>query len=203
MNPPKSTLDDLRIHRSDQPPSNSRTGLITTIVFVLLLAAVGAWWLLRPRAIAVQTAVARDVSGGGAERTVLNASGYVTARRAATVSSKVTGKVVEVLIEEGMKVKEGQIVARLDDTNVKASLNVAQAQSESARKAVGEIQAQLKQAESEFQRVVELSRQHIASQSELDTAEANARTLQARLARQNQRRDCSGAAGGDVAATDG
>jgi transcriptional regulator of acetoin/glycerol metabolism len=50
---------------------------------------------------------------------VLNASGYVTARRAATVSSKVTGKVIEVLIEEGMKVKEGQVVARLDDTNVK------------------------------------------------------------------------------------
>jgi multidrug efflux pump subunit AcrA (membrane-fusion protein) len=53
--------------------------------------------------------------------TVLNASGYVTARRVATVSSKVTGKVVEVLIQKGRQVKEGQVVARLDDTNVKAS----------------------------------------------------------------------------------
>ena len=60
----------------------------------------------------------REATGNGIERTVLNASGYVTARRQATVSSKITGKVTEVLIEEGMKVQEGQILARLDDTNV-------------------------------------------------------------------------------------
>ncbi len=175
----------MRIHRNDPPKANSRTGLIATVVIVLLLAAGSAWWVLRPRAIAVRIAVARGVAGDVGEHTVLNASGYVTARRAATVSSKVTGKVVEVLIEEGMKVKEGQIVARLDDTNVKANLSVAQAQLESARKAVGEIQAQLKQAESEFHRATELNQQHIASQSDLDTAEANASALRARLARQD------------------
>jgi RND family efflux transporter MFP subunit len=115
---------------------------------------------------------------------VLNASGYVTARRAATVSSKVTGKVIEVLIEEGMKVKEGQVVARLDDTNIKASLAVAQAQMESARAALDETRAQLKQANQEFQRITELARQHIASQSDLDQAESNAKSLQAHLAQQ-------------------
>src|ERR1035441_9831902 len=62
----------------------------------------------------------------GIERTVLNASGYVTARRQATVSSKVTGKVAEVLVEEGMKVQEGQVLARIDDTNVKTSLRLAE-----------------------------------------------------------------------------
>jgi RND family efflux transporter MFP subunit len=131
--------------------------------------------------------VARELGGSGSsggERTVLNASGYVTARRAATVSSKVTGKVVELLIEEGMKVKGGQVVARLDDTNVKASLDVAQAQLESARAALDETRAQLKQANQEFQRITELAKQHIASQSDLDLAESNAKSLQAHLAQQ-------------------
>jgi RND family efflux transporter MFP subunit len=114
---------------------------------------------------------------------VLNASGYVTARRAATASSKVTGKVVEVMIEEGMRVKEGQVLARLDDTNVKASVEVARAQLDSAKTAVEETRAQLKQAELEFRRTTELARQKIASQSDLDRAEADAKTLEARLAR--------------------
>src|SRR5262249_58398616 len=116
--------------------------------------------------------------------TVLNASGYVTARREATASSKVTGKVVEVLIEEGMKVKEGQVLAKLDDTNVKASLNVAQAQLESAKASLEETRAQLKQAEQEFKRMTELATRQIASPSDLDKAESDSRTLEARLSRQ-------------------
>ncbi len=184
MDPQKPTLDDLRIKRSDAPKSNLPLWPIAIGVCVLALVAVVVWWFLRPKAIEVRTAVAREITSNGGERTVLNASGYVTARRAATASSKVTGKVVEVLIEEGMKVKEGQVLARLDDTNVKANLNVAQAQLESAKQGVGETAAQLKQAESEFQRTAELSKQSIASQSDLDSAEANAKTFRARLARQ-------------------
>jgi HlyD family secretion protein len=184
MDAQKPTLDDLRIKRSDKPESNSRIWPVTIGVCVLVLATAVVWWLTRSKAIEVHTVVAREIASGGGERTVLNASGYVTARRAATASSKVTGKVVEVLIEEGMKVREGQVLARLDDTNVKASLNVAQAQLESAKRVVGETQAQLKQAESEFQRTTELSKLKIASQSDLDSAEANAKTLRARLARQ-------------------
>ena len=155
-------------------------------VIVLVLALVAMVWHSRSGGIVVHTAVARDLGGGGSsgERTVLNASGYVTARRTATVSSKVTGKVVEVLIEEGMKVKEGQVVARLDDTNVKAGLDVAQAQLESARAALDETRVQLKQANQEFQRITELAKQHIASQSDLDLAESNAKSLQAHLAQQ-------------------
>jgi RND family efflux transporter MFP subunit len=76
------------------------------------------------------------------------------------------------------------VLARLDETNVKANLNVAQAQLESAQQGVGETAAQLKQAEAEFQRTTELSQQSIASQSDLDSAEANAKTFRARLARQ-------------------
>ena len=184
MDPQKPTLDDLRIKRSDKPESNLRIRPVAIGIFVLVLAAGVIWWLTRPKAIEVRTAVAREIGGAGGDHTVLNASGYVTARRAATVSSKVTGKVVEVLIEEGMKVKEGQVLARLDDTNIKTSLNVAQAQSESARAALDETRAQLKQANQEFQRITELAKQHIASPSDLDLAESNAKSLQAHLAQQ-------------------
>jgi RND family efflux transporter MFP subunit len=108
------------------------------------------------------------------------------ARRAATVSSKYTGKVVETLVEEGMRVKQGQILARLDDTNVKASLRVAEAQLESAKTALDETKAQLKQAELEFKRNTQLAKEQIASASVLEQAEAAAATLRARLARQER-----------------
>ncbi len=184
MEPPKPALDDLRIRRSDKPESNPRIRPLAIGIFALVLAAAAIWWLTRPKGIEVRTTVAREISAAGGDHTVLNASGYVTARRAATVSSKVTGKVVEVLIEEGMQVKEGQTVARLDDTNVKASLAVARAQLESARAALEETRAQLKQANQEFQRITELAKKNIASQSDLDVAEANAKSLQAHLAQQ-------------------
>ena len=185
MDSPKPTLDDLRIKRPEKPKSNP-TGLIAIIVCVLALVAIVVWWLTRPKAIEVRTAAVREVTSNGGDRTVLNASGYVTARRAATASSKVTGKVVEVLIEEGMRVKEGQVLARLDDTNVKAALEVAQAQLESAKAALEETRAQLKQADLDFQRTAELAKQKIASQADLDAAEANAKAFRARLTRQEK-----------------
>lgn len=184
MDSHKPTLEDLRIERSGKPRSNLPIGPIVAGVCMLVVVAGVVWWLMRPKAIEVRTVVAREITSPSGERTVLNASGYVTARRAATASSKVTGKVIEVLIEEGMKVKEGQVLARLDDMNVKANLNVAQAQLESAKKGVGETEAQLKQAESELERTADLSKQKIASQSDFDSAEANAKTFRARLARQ-------------------
>jgi HlyD family secretion protein len=185
MSPPKSPLDDLRIERGAGQKSQPRLWLVVAVVVFLALIGAALWWHSRSGAVVVQTAAARgsEASAGG-ERVVLNASGYVTARRAATVSSKVTGKVVEVLIEEGLKVKAGQILARLDDANVKASLKVAEAQLASAKAALEQTRVQLKQASQEFQRVTELAKQHIASQSDLDLAEANAKSLQAHLAQQ-------------------
>ena len=162
--------------------------MVVGILIVIVALAVAAWWLMRPKAIPVQTALAREVvtGGGGNERTVLNASGYVVARRAATVSSKYTGKVVETLVEEGMRVKQGQVLARLDDTNVKASLRVAEAQLESAKTALNETKALLKQAELDFKRNTDLAKQQIASQSVVEQAEALAASLRARLTRQER-----------------
>src|ERR1035437_71859 len=119
MSSPKPTLDELRIERSAQPQPRSNARLVVIAVVVLVLAGAVILWRTRSSAVEVRTAAARPsaTGGGGAERTVLNASGYVTARRAATVSAKTTGKIIEVLIEEGMQVKAGQVMARLDDSN--------------------------------------------------------------------------------------
>ncbi len=187
MSSSKPSLDELKIERSAAPQPRRKTWLFGAgAVALVLTLAVLLWERSRSGAIDVHTAVARDVSSGSGDRTVLNASGYVTARRQATVSSKVTGKVLEVLIEEGMKVKERQIVARLDDTNVRASLEVSRAQLESAKTAVDETRVQAKQADLEFQRATELAKQKIASQSDLDRAESDAKSLRARLARQER-----------------
>jgi len=183
MSSPKPTLDGLRIERGAEREPQSKLWLVTAVVVILLAMGAALWWHSRSGAIEVQTALARDSSSGG-DRTVLNASGYVTARREATVSSKVTGKVTEVLIEEGMKVTNNQVVARLDDSNVKASSETAKAQLESAKSALAETEAQLKDADQEFTRTTELAKQHIASQSDLDLAESNAKALQAHLAQQ-------------------
>lgn len=186
MSGAKPTLDDLRIERNDRPEPGKRFGLLIVAVVIVGVGAALAWWFSRPRAVAVHTAAAREMTSSGGGHTVLNASGYVTARREATVSAKVTGKVTEVLIEEGMKVKEGQVLARLDDTNVKTSLDVAQAQFDSAKTAVEETRAQLKQADQEYKRTTELTKEKIMSQSDLDLAESNAKMLAARIARQER-----------------
>ncbi len=185
MSEPKPSLKDLRIDRGQRPGSGSRIRLTAGLLLVLALFAVGvAWWTGRGRAVSVRTAIARDAAGGSVERTILNASGYVTARRAATVSSKVTGKVIEVLVEEGMKVEAGQVLARLDDTNVQVSLRLSEAQLESARKALAETAVRLKEAEQELRRQSDLVKNRIATQADYDHAEAAALALTARIEQQ-------------------
>jgi RND family efflux transporter MFP subunit len=186
MSPPKPTLDDLRIERSAKPDKPFRIRPIIISILALIIVGLVVWWLNRPKPIAVRTVLARETgsSSNSVDRTVLNASGYVTARRAATVSSKVTGKVMEVLVEEGMHVKEGQVLARIDDTNVKASLKLAEAQLASARAAQAETKARIKEADLNLRRIAELAKNNISAQADLDHAEADAAALNARLAQQ-------------------
>src|SRR6185436_1928033 len=182
--PSKPTLDDLRIERKSKPDSSSRIWLLAVALVLFAIFGGAAWRFLRPKAIPVRTVVASVVTGPGVEHTVLNASGYVTARRAATVSSKITGKVVEVLIEEGMHVKDGQILARLDDTNVRAALRLAEAQLESDQKALQETRVRIKEADQELRRVTDLLKNNIATQADLDHAEASSESLKAKLQQQ-------------------
>jgi RND family efflux transporter MFP subunit len=184
MTPDRRILDELRIER--KAPSRGLPWFLLLVVLVILAsAAIGAvWWFNGPKPTVVNTSAAREVTlaGGGTDRTLLNASGYVTARREATVSSKVTGKVTEVMVEEGMKVDAGQVLARIDSSNVERSLRLAEAQLESARAALGETKANLAHAQREWERRVAVG--NAASQSDRDRAEADAKAYQARLVRQ-------------------
>ena len=182
----QGSIEQLRIERGPETKGSSHSWLAAIVLFAALFAGAAFWWHGRADSVEVQTVPARQIAGGGADRTILNASGYVTARRQATVSAKVTGKVVEVLIEEGMKVKEGQVLARLDDSNVKTSLDVAEAELQSTRLTLEETRAQLKQADLEFARDTDLANAKLISPSDLDKAESDAMTLRARVSRQQQ-----------------
>jgi RND family efflux transporter MFP subunit len=176
-------LDGLRIARENQPQRRFRPALL--VASIVLLAAVAAgWWFTRARAVEVHTAVARSLASESGDRTVLNASGYVTARREATVSSKVTGKVDEILVEEGVKVTEGQILARLDPTNVRANLDLARAQATAARAALDETRVRLTEAEQELRRQTDLKNRNVSAQADFDHAHAAAFALRARIEQQ-------------------
>lgn len=183
MSPTKEKLDSLRINRAHARPSKWPMVLIAIILILAPLGAGATWWFSRPPVAVVRTIVVQQTSAGG-DRTLLNASGYVVARRESTVSSKVTGKVVEVQIEEGMQVEAGQVLARTDSSNLERSLQLAEAQLESAHSAMLETKANLNQAERELRRVSQLASNQAASQSELDRAETDVMSLQARLDRQ-------------------
>jgi RND family efflux transporter MFP subunit len=129
----------------------------------------------------VETAEAR-AAASDENASVLDASGYVTARRQATVSSKVTGKVREVLIEEGQKVEADQIVAYLDDTEAKTDEGLALARLGAAKAALGEIRATLADAEREHARQRDLAARKLTSQAQLDAAGTQVDALRARLA---------------------
>ncbi len=184
MSQTKPSLDDLRIERRTTPEPAGRAWVWISFLLLVVLGAGSIWWRTSGASVQVRTAIAREASTADAEHTVLNASGYVTARREATVSSKVTGKVVEVLVEEGMKVQEGQILARLDDTNVKTSLYLAEAQLVSSREALAETRVRIREAQQELERQKGLLQSKIATQADYDHAEAAALAYKAHLEQQ-------------------
>ncbi len=157
---------------------------VWALVVVLAAAGAGAWlWARAPRAIEVRTAVVEQPTaareGGSA---VLNASGYVVARRRATVSSKITGRVVEVRVEEGMPVRKNQVLARLDPATYDKALALAEAELEASRRGVAENRARLDLARLTAQRYRSLRTDGISNQADLDSAETEVRALEARLA---------------------
>ena len=176
------TLNQLRIDRSGHSQKSAWPVLIVVGVIAAALGALYFWKGVK-HAVVVETAVATEIAHD-APQVALNASGYVTARREATVSSKATGEILDVLFEEGQKVEAGQALAHIDPSNLKTSLDLAAAQLEVAKAALGETKAQLAQADKEFDRVRELTQSKISSESDLDKARSDADSLRARLAMQ-------------------
>jgi RND family efflux transporter MFP subunit len=178
------SLGSLRIERSSVTSGGgNRMGLYIGIAVVLLLIAAGTWFFMRPKPTEVSTVVAEaDSSGPSLGTSVLNASGYVVARRMATVSSKVTGKVLEIYVEEGMEVKKGDVLARLDPENSSTMLTMAERELEAARRNLTEIEVRLTDARRNLERNEALVKQQLVSQTALDTSRAEANALAARLA---------------------
>lgn len=153
------------------------------VIVVLLLAAGAAWWFFfAARPIAVRTAtVVASGPGGASAGAVLQATGYVTARRQATVSTQITGTLTQVLIEEGDRVQKGQVIARLEDSSLRASLNVAQANISSAQAQVAQAQAQLAQATADSRRQDELAASGMLSKQAAEQARTAVATVTAQL----------------------
>jgi len=162
----KDDLASLRIEREPDRPSRRWVGWV---VLLLVIGASGAaaWvWITRERPLEVElTTVSQRAAG--AQAAVLNASGYVTARRRATVASKITGKLVEVNVEEGMAVREGQVLARLDDATLKATLALAEARVEAARRGVRENEVRFQEAKLTLTRLTRLVTAGFATQAEV------------------------------------
>lgn len=175
-------IQQLRIDRSAPSPQRASRTWLFIAGAVFLIVVIG--WLLGQGfhgAVVIEAEIARKPPSAAVASSVLDASGYVVARRQATISSKVTGKVLEVLVEEGMRVEQDQIVARLDDATQRAQLAVALAQVDSARAGLQEISAQLRKAAQERTRQRNLAARGLTSQANLDNAEALYDELAARL----------------------
>ena len=179
----KDELAALRIERAPMKADSGRRWVKWVVLAVLLAGgSAAAWfWMNRVRPVEVEVVTVSE-RAAGTQASVLNAAGYVTARRRATVSSKVTGKVIEVNVEEGMAVREGQILARLDDSTVRAALGLSQAQAEAARGNMRESEVRLAEARVTLRRFEQLVKDGIGTQADADRAQAEVDSLIARIA---------------------
>ena len=178
------SIDDLSALRIERAPLNvNRRGWVRWVALLVILssAGVGAYaWLNRERPLEVEVATVTE-RAAGRQASVLNASGYVTARRRATVSSKVTGKVIEVNVDEVMQVRQGQVLARLDDSTTRAALALARAQLEASRRAVPETEVRLEEARITLRRAERLRKDGLNTEADIDAAQATANSLVARI----------------------
>ena len=181
-------LEQLRIdpvHRDEQTTS-SRTWWIVAgvVVAIALVGAAVAYFVLRGPRYEVEVATAAPPAASAGPTAILQATGYVTARRQATVSAQITGALTQVLIEEGERVSAGQVLAKLDDTAQRAALAQSVAQVQAAKAILVQVQAQLEQYRRDLQRNQDLIDRHLVSQQALETADTQVRTGAAQVASQ-------------------
>jgi len=183
------SLDDLAALKIEREPERKPVGrwVRWVVLLVILAGASAAAWkfVTREKPLEVEVATISE-RAAGTQAAVLNASGYVTARRRATVSSKITGKVVEVNVEEGMAVKEGQVLARLDDVVARSSVAMADAQVKASRSALEESEVRLSEARVNLNRMAELLKGGIVGQADVDTAKAQVDSIAARIKALNE-----------------
>ena len=168
MSDRENLLNNLKIDRSTTPSQDqSRLSKLYLFGIAVILVIFFSWLFLSEeelKEVTTFTVKSLEMSDSSAT-SILDASGYVVARRRATVSSKMTGKVMKVFIEEGMYVEEGQLLAQLDDSTMLADLNYSE--------------SQLNEAKRIYDRTLELTREDLASQASLDAAKASLEGLEA------------------------
>jgi RND family efflux transporter MFP subunit len=180
---PKSLKPDLGSLRISDTKRNatrrSRRWLWLILgALALILLAVGAS-AFRDRKVEVEVASARKPVSGPAG--VLNASGYITPRRRATIAAKITGRVTSVMFDEGTRVSEGQLLATLDDSDARRALDSAKADRDSAQAAIADFEVQLRNAEIELRRTQQLVKEGVQTQQALDLAGTTADSLRAKI----------------------
>ena len=177
----KPNLSDLKIdHQARSSDGGGRRLMLIAAAILVTIAVIAILIVGGTSKTTVEVAIARAAPTGGAA-TILNASGYVEPRRKATVSSKITGKVIEVLVDEGMVVEEGQILAQLDDSDARRRYEAIRAERDVARAAIEELEVNLADAERTLRRTNELRDQGVASVQDLDSATAAVDALRAKL----------------------
>jgi RND family efflux transporter MFP subunit len=186
-------LDELRIDRTVRSKPRRRStlwwwGPLTAAL--IATAAAGGWWLTRVNAtVAVKVVSARAVSADSGPGAILDGSGYVVARRQATVSAKIPGKVEEVRVEEGMRVEANEIIARLDDSNYLASLNQVRAQLAQAEIALADAKPIYARAQAQLADGLVSRESFDAAKASYDQAQTNVTVLRAGLAAAQQAED--------------
>jgi RND family efflux transporter MFP subunit len=180
-NLPKPDLSALRI--DDRQRSQSKLGkriFYASIPVLIFAGIVAAAYALRNQRPMVEVATAAKPDSGG-RQTLLNASGYVTPRRRATIAAKITGRVTAVYFDEGTHVREGQLLATLDDSDVRRALEAAKADRNSAQAAIADYEVQLKNAQIELRRAEQLQKAGVQTQQALDNATMTADSLKAKI----------------------
>ena len=177
----KADLGSLRIHDSHR--SGGKAGKLLSYVSAILGAVViiaGLAYAFRNQTPAVEVVTAQKPEAGG-RSAILNASGYVTPRRRATIAAKITGRVIGVFFDEGTHVHQGQLLATLDDSDARRALDSAKADRNASQAAIADLQVQLRLAEIQLRRAQELRKAGVQSQEQLDTSSAAADSLKAKI----------------------
>lgn len=181
--PPTAPRHDLSSLRIDEHARTSRVSWTRwlPIVLLVLIVLVGAGFMLRSRTPVVELGTAHTTQAGQ-RATLLNASGYVTPRRRATIAAKITARVSQLYVDEGMHVKEGQVLALLDDSDAKVRLISAKADRDAAAAALADLRVNLANAERELARTQGLEQGGVTSQQALDAARTLVDSYKARIA---------------------
>ncbi|GAC1616946.1 MAG: efflux RND transporter periplasmic adaptor subunit [Candidatus Acidiferrum sp.] len=177
---PKPDLASLRIHEGQRGDRKIGKYLGFTVLFLVIIAAISAAaFALRNQKPQVEIATVQGPSTGSAG--VLNASGYVTPRRRATIAAKITGRITGVFFDEGTVLREGQLLAKLDDSDSRRILETVKADRDSAQAAITDYQVQLRNAEVTLRRNEALQKAGVQTQEALDNAATSVDSLKAKI----------------------